>query len=168
MITVPAWHASAACSGHPHAEWWDGRIDGEAPEQRRRRHQAAAVVCRTCPVTAQCWADRQGNSVHAGRWGGKAILRDEKDDVTPILPMPVAPTGPDTLPVLLTLRQRDVLACLAHGLSTTDTCTRLGISEWTMRTHMKAVLKALGARDRAHAVQLVWSGQVTVHTGRAA
>ena len=87
MTAVPAWHDSAACAGHSHPEWWDGRIDGETPEQRRRRHQAAAAVCRTCPVAAQCWADRaRSHGVHAGWWNGQVIR-------IPGGPAPLRPCG---------------------------------------------------------------------------
>lgn len=54
----------------------------------------------------------------------------------------------------LTRRQREILQLLADGLSTTDAAHRLGLSAETVRTHTKAVLSRLAARDRAHAVAI--------------
>lgn len=54
----------------------------------------------------------------------------------------------------LTRRQREILQLLADGLSTTDAAHRLGLSAETVRTHTKAVLSRLTARDRAHAVAI--------------
>lgn len=54
----------------------------------------------------------------------------------------------------LTKRQREILQLYANGLSTEDAATHLGLSTETVRTHTKAVLSRLSARDRAHAVAL--------------
>lgn len=52
----------------------------------------------------------------------------------------------------ITPRQRQVLQLFADGHSTGETARRLGLSAETVRTHAKAALPRLGARDRAHAV----------------
>jgi len=52
----------------------------------------------------------------------------------------------------LTRRQREILQLLADGCSTTEAANRLGLSAETVRTHTKAALGRLEARDRAHAV----------------
>jgi two-component system NarL family response regulator len=54
----------------------------------------------------------------------------------------------------LTRRQREILQELADGHSTADVARRLGVSGETVRTHTKAALTRLGARDRAHAVAI--------------
>ena len=54
----------------------------------------------------------------------------------------------------LTRRQRQTLQLLADGHSTTDVAHRLHLSAETVRTHTKATLARLGARDRAHAVAI--------------
>lgn len=54
----------------------------------------------------------------------------------------------------LTRRQRQTLQLLADGNSTTDVAHRLHLSAETVRTHTKATLARLGARDRAHAVAI--------------
>ncbi len=50
----------------------------------------------------------------------------------------------------LTRRQRETLQLLADGHSTADVANRLHLSAETVRTHTKASLQRLGARDRAH------------------
>ncbi len=52
----------------------------------------------------------------------------------------------------LTPRQRQVLQLFADGLSTEQAASRLGLSEETVRTHAKASLARMHARDRTHAV----------------
>ena len=54
----------------------------------------------------------------------------------------------------LTRRQREILQLYADGLSTTEVSAQLGLSLETVRTHTKALLSRLRARDRAHAVAL--------------
>jgi DNA-binding NarL/FixJ family response regulator len=54
----------------------------------------------------------------------------------------------------LTRRQRQILQMIADGHSTTQVARRLGLSSETVRTHTKAALSRLGARDRAHAVAI--------------
>ena len=58
----------------------------------------------------------------------------------------------------ITRRQREVLQLFADGLSTGDAAIRLGLSEETIRTHAKASLARLGARDRSHAVAIAIRG----------
>ena len=52
----------------------------------------------------------------------------------------------------LTRRQREILQLYADGHSTAQVAKRLGLSAETVRTHTKAILSRLHARDRAHAV----------------
>jgi DNA-binding NarL/FixJ family response regulator len=61
----------------------------------------------------------------------------------------------------LTKRQRETLQLLADGHSTEEVATRLDLSAETIRTHTKALLARLGARDRAHAVAIALrTGQI--------
>ena len=57
-------------------------------------------------------------------------------------------------PPTLTRRQREILQLIADGHSTSVAARRLGLSAETVRTHTKALLARLGARDRAHAVAI--------------
>ena len=52
----------------------------------------------------------------------------------------------------LTHREREVLRCLAQGLSNREIADELRISETTVRTHVGHVLAKLNLRDRIHAV----------------
>lgn len=54
----------------------------------------------------------------------------------------------------ITRRQREILQHYADGLSTAATANRLGLSTETVRTHSKALLARLEARDRTHAVAI--------------
>jgi DNA-binding NarL/FixJ family response regulator len=60
----------------------------------------------------------------------------------------------------VTRRQREVLQLFANGLSTQQAAKRLGISQETVRTHAKASLSRLGARDRTHAVAMAVRGSI--------
>ncbi len=54
----------------------------------------------------------------------------------------------------ITKRQREILQAYADGLSTAIVAKRLGLSTETVRTHTKALLARLEARDRSHAVAI--------------
>lgn len=54
----------------------------------------------------------------------------------------------------LSPRERDVLAEVLSGYGNKMIAQRLHISEDTVKSHMKAIFRKLGARDRAHAVAL--------------
>ncbi len=54
----------------------------------------------------------------------------------------------------ITRRQREILQLYADGQSTARVAERLGLSAETVRTHTKAILARLSARDRAHAVAI--------------
>jgi DNA-binding CsgD family transcriptional regulator len=57
----------------------------------------------------------------------------------------------------LTLRETQVLGCVASGLNTEETGARLGVSAGTVKMHFHNVFAKLGARDRTHAVAIVLS-----------
>lgn len=86
----------------------------------------------------------------------------------PADPEPVAPTGGWLLPEVpsdipqprLTERQYEVLQHLCTGQSNRQIGEQLYLSEDTVKSHLKAVLSALGAHDRTHAVALVLTGAV--------
>lgn len=52
----------------------------------------------------------------------------------------------------LTSRQRDVLRLLGEGRSTKDIARRLGLAVPTVKTHLAALYRQLGARNRVEAV----------------
>ena len=67
LLARPAWHARAACRGHPHAEWWFPER-GDPPSYTTR----AQAVCATCPVLDACRTYADGHSLAAlhGTWAG--------------------------------------------------------------------------------------------------
>jgi DNA-binding NarL/FixJ family response regulator len=54
----------------------------------------------------------------------------------------------------LTLREVQILECLADGLSNKSIAARFSISEETVKSHLRNLYEKLGASDRAHAVSI--------------
>lgn len=54
----------------------------------------------------------------------------------------------------LTERQLEVIALVARGLTNRQVGQGMGISERTVRNHMRTILRKLAAHDRTHAVVL--------------
>ena len=52
----------------------------------------------------------------------------------------------------LTARQREVLALMMQGMSNKTICRRLDVAEPTVKNHVTAILRALGANNRTEAV----------------
>jgi two-component system, NarL family, response regulator len=55
---------------------------------------------------------------------------------------------------VITTRQRQILQLLADGESTTVAARQLGLSEETIKTHIKSTLARLEAKNRSHAVAI--------------
>ena len=65
------------------------------------------------------------------------------------------PTGP-----ALTAREREVLGQLAQGKSNRDLARALGISENTVKNHVRSVLEKLNAQSRSEAVVIALKGGI--------
>jgi DNA-binding NarL/FixJ family response regulator len=63
-----------------------------------------------------------------------------------------AARDPDAELATLTDREREVLACVARGLTNSEIATQMHISESTAKTHLKRILMKLRLRDRVAAV----------------
>jgi PAS domain S-box-containing protein len=64
---------------------------------------------------------------------------------------------------MLTSREREVLGMVAMGRGTTWIAAELGVSSWTVETHVRNCLDKLGARNRAHAIALgLQAGEISL------
>ena len=66
---------------------------------------------------------------------------------------------------LLTNREREVVALVAHGLNNDEIAERMVVSPMTAKTHVSRAMTKLGARDRAQLVVFAYqSGLVAART----
>jgi len=66
------------------------------------------------------------------------------------------PVGPSTALAELTLREREVMALVAEGLTNAEIGDRLFMSPATARTHVSRILTKLDARDRTQLVVMAY------------
>ena len=74
-------------------------------------------------------------------------------------PSAAARTAPPGLD-LLTSREAEVLAAVAHGLSNAEIADTLFMSHATAKTHVSRLLTKLHARDRAQLVMIAYEAGV--------
>jgi DNA-binding NarL/FixJ family response regulator len=110
---------------------------GERPE----RHIASAAM----QAGASAYVSRTAETAELRRAVAAAAIQERFVD--PAVP-PKGSRGK------LTGRQRQILQLLANGESTTVAARELGLSEETVKTHIKTALARLGARNRTHAVAI--------------
>ena len=86
---------------------------------------------------------------------GRVYLTDMlwKSAGKPVSPASL-PAEPEPKAVLLTARQRQVIGCLMKGHSNKQIARDLDIGEGTVKIHLAAVFRALGAQNRTEAVMI--------------
>jgi DNA-binding NarL/FixJ family response regulator len=111
--------------------------DGDVEAQRALEAGASGYLLKSSPRTDLLAAIRV---VHAGR-----------RHIPPAIAVEIAEHRGDHE---LTDRELDVLQLVAAGRSNKIAADELGISEETVKTHMKSILAKLTASDRTHAVTI--------------
>jgi DNA-binding NarL/FixJ family response regulator len=96
-------------------------------------------------------------AVHAGQTHLDPAVQERLVAAVISHPPPADPAGPgDERPDGLTMREVEVLALLASGLSNTEIAQRLYLSNATVKTHINRIFAKTGARDRAQAVRYAY------------
>lgn len=159
-----AWQVGAVIgvcfgSGAPKAS----AVDPEETIQKRRRVAACGSVSgytrhirRKETVCQPCRKSRQ-EYVQARRQTRAEAAAEQSVELWNPEPFTGRATRVDLTPA-----QVDVLNQLCRGLSNGRIAIALRISEDTVKSHVKAIVAALGASDRTHAVVMIHTRQVRV------
>ena len=62
----------------------------------------------------------------------------------------------------LTLRQQQLVALVAKGLTNKEIASRLNLSEFTVRNHIHRILKQVDAESRSQAVDVIRASGYTI------
>jgi DNA-binding NarL/FixJ family response regulator len=62
----------------------------------------------------------------------------------------------------LTLRQQQLVALVAKGLTNKEIAARLNLSEYTVRNHIHRILKQVDAESRSEAVETIRASGYTI------
>ncbi len=71
-----------------------------------------------------------------------------------------------TLAAGLTRREREIMSCVARGLNTAATAEKLGISPWTVRTHLRNIYEKTGVHDKVGLVARIANTRGQTRSGR--
>jgi len=122
-----------------------GRHDAMVPFEAGRQLASLIPNARFVPLETS-------NHILLPDEGAWDTFRQELDDF--LEAEGAAAPSMDTALNSLTSREREVLDCVARGLSNRDLANLLRISEKTVRNHMTTVLSKLEVRSRAQAIVL--------------
>ncbi len=123
------------------------------------RAGSVGYLLKASPSAKLCDAIRlaaRGESLLEPSVAAKLVAEFSRLTQPPVRPAtPLASPGPRSIPTPLleplSARERDVLRCLAEGLSNKEIASRLSLAEGTVKNHMSQVLGKLGALDRTQA-----------------
>ena len=63
-------------------------------------------------------------------------------------------------------RETDIVLCVARGMNTNEAAEHLGISPWTVRTHLRNIYEKTGVTSRSALVALFWAGNEAPSVGK--
>ncbi|MDL5157476.1 helix-turn-helix transcriptional regulator [Actinomycetospora termitidis] len=140
----------------------DGTVSEVSPEARVLLEGAELPAAVTALIAARRGAGHAGPisaPTPSGRW-----LTFAPTDLGTMTAVVVDPIRPSRLADVvarargLSAREQDVLAELARGRPNKQIARRLGLSEWTVQDHVKAVLAKFGASGRGELQAALFSG----------
>jgi PAS domain S-box-containing protein len=133
-------------------------MDVVAPEHRQlaRTKFAQKIVGKASTVFDLRVLDRRGEPITV-RVSSAPLCQEEEvvgvfGIAIPLERTAITPDSRESLLGDLTPRQLEVLRLLGEGLETQEIAAKLGIAEETARNHIRALLRAIGARSRLEAV----------------
>ncbi|MCW3041772.1 MAG: modulated transcriptional regulator, LuxR family, partial [Solirubrobacterales bacterium] len=88
------------------------------------------------------------------------------DPLDATAPLP-APASNQALRALMTSRELDVLELLVRGMGNREIAERLVLQIGTVKTHVKSILRKVGAANRAEAITLYVRGGAVPGTGKS-
>jgi PAS domain S-box-containing protein len=113
---------------------------------------AARLAREGWPVTCQRLSVRAREGARSVDVSTVALDDGDSQLFLHVLVPPRETTPSEAVPVLLTPRQKQVLQLLAEGIPAKVVATRLGLSEATVRNHIRAILAALGTHSQLEAI----------------
>lgn len=143
--------------------------DAGFPDEMIRWLQAGAAACLPWPSSVARTRAVFDLAFAGGRFVPEEALsallvlwrQEALGEALPLSRLPVFPLGGDKATQLaesallgISARQYEILALLSRGLSIKTICQQLEISEGTAKTHVSALYRRLGARNRGEAIYI--------------
>lgn len=155
--------APAAIEQAAAVDWFRIFVDPSVSRGRElallRKLEELGVIARCCLVTAfkGSWLFAEARRLGVlgyidKRWSVPQLRRSLYDIMRNLPVFPTSFEHRDPESPQLTSRQLAVLRLLQQGMSSKQVAQELRIAEGTVKNHSLAVLRALGAANRAHAV----------------
>jgi pimeloyl-ACP methyl ester carboxylesterase/DNA-binding CsgD family transcriptional regulator len=119
------------------------RRDDRAVPYRLGREVAAAIPGAT-------FVPLQGNSHFPWHGDVDSVVRACREALAPLQPSPHRASEPERVP--LSNREREILACVARGLSDREIAGQLALSPHTVHRHVANIRRKLGRTSRTAAV----------------